>query len=350
MIRAVGQPCRHDTDLNMDTTPTNEMEPELVGQRLAVSGRPHLTSSTRARISAYARLANVRFYYHWYPVIVAWLLLPHAVKLRPGTLGVFGFALIAAASLGAAGGSLDDLEGTRDNLDQNTYATGERMRSIRAKPLLLGELTERNAERFGHLTAAVGIAAAVAAVVVAPHPSLLVLGIAIVSGLAAVQYSYGLKLSYRGLGECLIAYCTAVTAVIPYALTFGRVDARITTVAILLGCWFMQIPVFSNMVDAEKDLQADRRTLANQLAPRTYARYIVGLFVFCWVVTAQGFSAGWVPPLLAIALSPVWVTQVRQLLAGLRRGDVLQARLLGTRAYDLALAGLSAVLLITNRL
>jgi 1,4-dihydroxy-2-naphthoate octaprenyltransferase len=317
-----------------------------------VSASVEATGTRRVRdvVSAYARLANARFYYHWYPVIVAWLLLPHAIKLQTGTLEVFGLALFAAASLGAAGGSLDDLQGTRDNLDQKTYDTAERQRSIRAKPLLLGELTERGAERFGHLTATLGILAGCAMVLVAPHPSLLVLAIVLVSALASVQYSYGLKLSYHGGGECLIAYATAVTAVIPYALTVGRIDGPIVTIAIMLGCWFMQIPLFSNMADADKDLQADRRTFANQLSAQANARYITGAFVCCWAVTALGFAAGWLPAVLAIVLVPVWAIQVSQLLTGLRRGDVLRARLLGTHAYDLALVGVSGVLLVTHTL
>jgi 1,4-dihydroxy-2-naphthoate octaprenyltransferase len=287
------------------------------------------------RLYAYARLAKLGVYQHWAPVLVAWSLLEPPLSAR--AWAVLGLFLLSALLLAAAGAALDDVQGARDGLDEATYRPAEGLRRIDRKPLLLGELTEDQAVRFGRRLAVLGVVAGVAAVAVAPHRPLWLMLVFLVGGLAGVQYAYGLKLSYAGGGEWLLGILTTGTVTIPVALITGVSDWTTALTGMLIGWLFVQVTLFSNTADAEPDRAANRLTIAARLSPRANKRYIAAVFVAGWALVAAGLSSGELPPLLGLTLIPVWVLQLRQLWVGLGREQWLHARALGWRAFDLGL-------------
>lgn len=287
------------------------------------------------RLYAYARLAKLGVYQHWAPVLVAWSLLAPPLSGRAWAVLVsFG---LSALLLAAAGAALDDVQGARDGLDEATYRPSEGLRRIDRKPLLLGELTEDQAVRFGKRLAVLGVVAGVVAVAVAPHRPLWLMLVFLVGGLAGVQYAYGLKLSYAGGGEWLLGVLTTGTVTIPVALITGVSDWTTALTGMLIGGLFVQVTLFSNTADAEPDRAAGRMTIAARLSPRANKRYVVAVFVAGWALVAAGLATGELPPLLALTLVPVWVLQLRQLWVGVAREQWLHARALGWRAFDLGL-------------
>jgi 1,4-dihydroxy-2-naphthoate polyprenyltransferase len=285
-----------------------------------------------ARWLAYGRLAKLGVYQHWTPLLVAWSLLPPPLSVRAWL--VLALFLVAVLSLAAAGAALDDVQGARDGLDRAAYGHRQESRDVRRKPLLAGDLGERQALRFGRRLGALGVVAGTAAVAVAPHQPVWLLVMFLIGGLAATQYAYGLKLSYLGGGEWLLGILTAGTVTIPVALVTGVADWPTTFAGVLVGWLFVQVTLFSNAADAPADRAADRLTIAARLSRRAGKRYVAATFAVGWVITAAGLAVGALPGLLAVGLIPVWALQLGQLRAGLRDERWLRARALGWRALD----------------
>ena len=296
------------------------------------------------RLWVYARLGKLNVYQHWAPVAVAWSLLEPPLSTRAWLVLVL-FA-VSALCLAAAGAALDDVQGARDGLDAATYRSDEGRRSIRLKPLLTGELNEAEAVRFGKTMAIAGAAAGLGAVLVAPHKPAWLLILFLAGGIAATQYAYGLKLSYLGGGEWLLAFLTFGAVAVPVVLITGQTAAQAGLSALLCAWLFAQVTVFSNSADAREDRSADRLTIAARLTSTANRRYVALVFAIGFLIAIGGIATGALPAWLALTFLPVWALGVAQVRAGLGRGDWLAARALGWRAFDVGLIALIAANLL----
>jgi 1,4-dihydroxy-2-naphthoate octaprenyltransferase len=232
-----------------------------------------------------------------------------------------GIAVIAATC------SLDDLIGWRDGVDQANHIG--RARSGVNKPLLSGRLRAEQASSFIVLLGAVivlGIAATVA--LAWPLPIWLV-ALMLVMMAVALNYSYGLKLSYHGAGELVIWVGGAGTVLIPYALVAQELTPMLLLQSFLVGSWHAQVVVFSNTYDVQGDRATGRRSIATRLSAPANKAFITAVFVLSWLVTLGFFGAGLASPWLLVALVPVWFLQVRQLVQGVGQQQWLLARRTG---------------------
>ena len=303
-----------------------------------------VTRPLAARTGAYARLAKVAIWEQWLAgPLVALSLLDPAQRGDVVSVAVVGLVCLAAASLLAAASALDDVQGIRDGIDAGTHEQGERARRIDRKPLLTGELTEREALRFAYGAAAAGVAAGIAAFAVAPHRPAWLVAVFLAGAVLGVQYAYGLKVSYRGGGEPLLLVMTGGTAAVPFILIDGGLSAIAFAEAALVGAWMIQANVFSNTADAPSDSRAGRSTMATRLAGRANKLFIAALFCASWTWIGAWVAVGVLPVLVLPALVPCAAVQVAQLRAGPLRERWLTARRLGFRAFDLGVLGLVVV-------
>jgi 1,4-dihydroxy-2-naphthoate octaprenyltransferase len=301
----------------------------------ASHGEEERPTGALSRAGAYMRLGKFQIYEHWLPALVAFSALARPADVSPGAALTLAFIAAAAACFAAAGSALDDVQGIRDGIDRLTYNPQESQRNIRGKPLLLGELGEREATRFATGCALAGALAIAGMALVAPHAPFWLIGTFAVLALAATQYSYGLKLSYRGIGELLLAVANAATLAIAYGLAAGQLPVAVLCEVMLLGFWMAQITVFSSVADVEHDRAAGRTTAVAMLDDRAHGHLIGAIFLTGWTLTVAALAAGALPPVLALGLLPAWWLQARQLRAAFRDGGWLRARRLGWRAYDL---------------
>jgi 1,4-dihydroxy-2-naphthoate octaprenyltransferase len=252
-------------------------------------------------------------------------------------------ALITFAAFCCATGTFDDVQGYRDGTDLANYGPQTELRSLWRKPLLVGDITEAEAVRFGWAAVAFGLTMAVVTWWAAGmRPSWFLpayLGVACI----AVQYSYGLKLSYVGGQELVIFSGFAGAVVFPYVLANGRVTATVLVVASICALWVLQVLVFSNSNDVEGDRASNRRTMAVRTTARGNHRYIVALFVLDWTVVVASVTSGWLEPWYLVGLAPLLIIHALQLYHGVVRCRYLYARMLGwisIRLGALALIGL----------
>jgi 1,4-dihydroxy-2-naphthoate polyprenyltransferase len=294
-------------------------------------------------LSAYARLANLKVYFQWIPALVAGSLASHSPGLSGAGLAALALFAVGVIAVACAAGALDDVQGAADGIDQAAYAVEDAMRSRTGKPLVQGEIHERDARRFAIAMAAVGLGLGAAAVLAAPHSPWWLVACWLLAGYAATQYSYGVKVSYRGLGELLLALEAVAVFSIPVVFITGGMSTRACCEAYLLGTLFAQVTLFSSSQDADVDRAAGRMTPAARLSPRGNRRLIAAVFATGWTVTAVGLATGVLSPWLLLALMPMWAIQGMQLVNGLGRRRWLVARFYGWRAFD---AGVLALVLV----
>lgn len=319
-------------------TSANVVHPAAVRSRLGV----------RRTLAAYVRLSNVKVYFQWIPAVAAWSLVPKPFDLPASAVLALVLFIAGVIATACCAGTLDDVQGFRDGLDQRTYADDQELRGVPGKPLLTGEITERAAYRFALVMGAIGYALGVTALAVAPHSPLWLFPCWTIAWYAATQYSYGVKLSYHGAGELLLATEAAAITLMTVTFLTGRVWDAVWFEAYLLATLFGQVTVFSSSQDAEIDREFNRMTMAARLSPAANRRLIATVFTVGWAVTATGFATGVLEPWLLVALLPCWSFQVRQLRHGLGRREWLLARYLGWRAFDAGFLALVAVNLVTG--
>lgn len=297
-----------------------------------------------AGIHAYGRLGKLAIYEQWLVgPLVAWSLLDPASRGAAAGVGVVALVCLASASLLAAASALDDVQGVRDGIDARTHEHGERARNIRRKPLLVGELSQRDAVRFAYGATCAGVAAGLAAFAVAPHRPAWLVAVFLAGAVLGVQYAYGLKVSYHGGGEALLFVMTAGTAAVPFILVEGGLTWAAFVESGLVGAWMIQANAFSNTADAESDRTAGRLTMAVRLAERGNRRFIASVFCASWTLILLGVALGALPAWILLALVPCAAIQVLQLRSGPGQGRWLSARRLGFRAFD---AGALALIVV----
>lgn len=289
------------------------------------------------RIRAYVRLAKLDVFDYYLSLLVVWSLLAPAVRWQPRTLAVLLVLLAGQVCVAAAMVTFDDVTGYRDGSDAANYGPDAPARRLARKPLLAGTLTEPEAIRFGWLTAAAGTALWALAVAVAPHHPLWTVLVAALCLVSSVQYSWGVKLSYRGGQEVFLAGLGIGWVLAPYGLLAGTPGGFVAVQAVLFGLGPLLFGVWSNTNDIAGDAAVGRITVAARVSARGNAAFIGAVTVgeMLLIVLAPAFGAPWWFPLV---LLPVVLARIGQLVTGLGRGDILAARRLGIRAHRLTVA------------
>ncbi|MEU9184374.1 UbiA family prenyltransferase [Streptomyces sp. NPDC048484] len=298
----------------------------------------HVRPESKAR--SYARLGklDVYDYYLSMAVVVAAVALP-AGRFAPaaGTLAVF---LLGEVFVIMAMVALDDVTGFRDGSDARNYGPDHPRRKRLRKPLVAGTLTPREALGFGYVTAAAGAVLWGVAVAFAPHrPSWALVLVAAVF-VVALQYSYGLRISYRGFQEVFLAGLGAALVIAPYGLVTGSFSGFVLTQGILFGFGPLLFGVYSNTNDIDGDRSAGRLTVASLTTPR-------GNALFIGVLSAAEFATGLLASVTGLApwwfvlwMAPVTALRVRQYLTGFRpggtQGDIMRARRRGFTVHRVA--------------
>ena len=297
-------------------------------------------------VAAFVELGKLNVFELWFGIPVAWTLLSQEEAFSPRTLLLLALALLLKAATSSAALALDDVSGLRDGLDLRNY--GDTDRYAVHKPLIDGRLSERQALAFAWLAVGIGLLSMAAAFAVAwPLPSWLVAGELLVF-ILALNYSYGLKLSYRGAGELITAVAVGSTLLVPYALVAGGASTAALVQSGLIGLWMLQIAVFSNSQDRAGDRDARRWTVAAMASARGNAVFILCVFAASAALLAWGIRLGVLGPWLLVALLPALALQARQIWLGVARGQWLAARLLGFEAFRLAVAALLVVNLVVR--
>lgn len=299
------------------------------------------TRSWASTFSAVVEVGKLNIYDLWLGIPLAWSLLDPAQATELRTWWILGLALVIKAGTSSAALALDDVAGLRDGVDAANH--GDTDRYAVNKPLLDGRLSERGALLFaGCAAAAAVVALAVAVWVARPVPPwLLILEAVILVG--ALNYSFWLKLSYRGGGELITLTAVASTLFVPYALVTGGWNLTVLLESLLLGLWMLQVAVFSNTQDRTGDLEAGRLTVAALTSERGNYVFICSVFATSAALLVVGWVTRHLPAALAVTLLPSLLLQARQVYLGVIRDRWLDARLLGFKAFRLGVAGLFVV-------
>ena len=299
------------------------------------------TTAFFRRFTVYFQLGKFKIVELWLGFFVGVTLLGERAVHEPRAVAILALILIAGIAVIAATCSLDDIVGVRDGVDQANHMGGTRWGVD--KPILTGHLAEQSALRFVQFLGAIGVLAYGAALALAWPlvPSLVVTMTALM--LIALNYSYGLKLSYRGAGELVIFAGGAGTVLVPYALVAKTFTTPLLLNAALVGALHAQVVMFSNTKDAAGDRATGRMTIAARLSKRGNKIYIASVFIGVWTSTLWALLTHALDLRYVIALAPVWALQAYQLRAGLGRDDWLLARLVGFRALRLGIVSLSIV-------
>jgi 1,4-dihydroxy-2-naphthoate octaprenyltransferase len=309
---------------------------------------PHVARAAGRSAGAYARLVKLSAFDHYLSIPLCWTLLalPQAMRARTGW--ELALALVTIAGCVWATVALDDIQGSRDGTDLANLekANGVERRDVANKPLISGALTVAEVRRFAIACVLCGVGSLVALYVIVggrPHWFF-----PLAAGLFAValQYSSGLRVSYRGGQETVLAVTAAAAVFCPFVLITGHVTARAGIESLLVGIWMLQVSAFSNTFDRDGDRRSGRSTVAATLETEANNRFIVAVFCAGWLTVAGGIASGALPALLAVVFIPVLATQARQLMTGVGRGQLLHARRLGFTAFRMGVAALVAVNLI----
>ncbi|WP_413759938.1 UbiA family prenyltransferase [Streptomyces sp. MMBL 11-3] len=299
-----------------------------------------------SKVRSYARLGklDVYDYYLSMAVVVAVVAPPAVQALRAGQLApvalTLALFLLGEVFVVMAMVALDDVTGFRDGSDARNYGPDHPRRKRLRKPLVAGTLTAREALGFAGATAATGAALWGTAAALAPHRPLWALVLTGVVFAVALQYSYGLRISYRGFQEVFLAGLGAALVIAPYGLVTGSFSGFVLVQGVLFGFGPLLFGVYSNTNDVDGDREAGRLTVAAVTTPRGNAVF-VGVLSAAECATAVFASAtGLAPWWFVLWMAPVTVLRVRQYLTGFppggAEGDIMKARRRGFVVHRLA--------------
>lgn len=299
-------------------------------------------SRASAKAMAYLRLGKARIYHHAYGWLLAVLLLNLDGRIGPSTVPAVVLTLISVLTTQWSGGAADDIGGFRDGSDARNYA-GRPARTVIKKPLLTGALTEPEAVRFAVVMWVVAVASGVGAVSSlgwrAPVAAIVVM---LVAQVCSVQYSTGLKLSYRPLGlEVTIFFVIGCITLLPYWMVAGSLSPEILLAAALVGVWFLLIVFYGNASDRVGDGEVSRKTLAVLLPSGPFKATLVLLFAISVTLLTVLFTATRFAPILGLVAVPVVALHAVQLYYGVVRTDWRKARFIGLSSVDLGCLGLA---------
>jgi len=303
---------------------------------MAASTTGKFSVGIRATFINYARLVKFQFVLDFcLALVVAWTALDVGAKYAPATFLVLLTFILGQIGVLSAVMSLDDVTGLKDGSDSTNYLHGDqtRLRPLSRKPLLTGALSVSEAARFGYFGIAWGVLWWTVTIFLAPHSSLWTVIVTVLLLTASVQYSWGLKLSYRGFGEVLLLLCPAAFVVAPYGFITGTLPAVVAVAALAFGFGQLMIGAYSNTNDIEGDASVGRRTMAVITSPRGNRIFLGCATAANLLVILVPALAGWVPWWLPVMLAPVMVLRVRQYGSFLRNGNALLARKRGVLTF-----------------
>lgn len=297
-------------------------------------GRRGPGASLRRTAAAYARLAKLDVYDYYLGLPLVWTLLPSSVRGEQGGLGLLALILLAEVAVAAAMVGFDDVTGYRDGSDAANYGSDAARRRLIRKPLVAGTLSEAQALRFSWAATAVGVALWAAAVAAAPHRPPWAVALAAVCTAASVQYSWGLKISYRGFQEIFLIGLGVGWVLVPYALLTGEVTGLVIVQAVMFGFGPMLFGLYSNTNDVAGDRDAGRITVATMVPAGVHMAFITAMTAAQVLVMAGALAIGVAPWWFAVALIPILAMRVSHLAIG-SAGDILRARRIAIHAHRL---------------
>lgn len=291
------------------------------------------------RLRSYVRLGKLDVYDYYLSVLVA-LSATAAAGAGLDTAALPAVALLLAGEvlLVAASVALDDITGFLDGSDITNYGPDHPLRNKLRKPLVSGALTLRQARRFAAGAAAGAAVLWAAAVAVAPHRPAGTLLLMAVLYAGALQYSWGLKLSYHGFQEAFLVAIGAGFVLAPYGLASGSWPQFLLVQAVLFGFGPLMFGVYSNTNDVAGDRAVGRPTVAARTSERGNARFVAALCVLEFAIGLWASAAGVAPWWFPLLMLPATALRGVQYVTGFVRGDIMRARRLGFRTHRLATA------------
>ncbi|MGK8524931.1 UbiA family prenyltransferase [Nocardia asteroides] len=315
-----------------------------------MTGVPTERRSLTAKFVSYCRLAKLDAYHQLYGWLLAVLLLRKDALLTPRADLALALVLVTTFGIKCASCAADDIMGFRNGGDAMNYRTLE-YRPPSRKPLLTGMLSESEAVSFTVVMTLIGLAAGFGALFVLDWdvPVGVVILFAIMSAVA-VQYSYGLKLSYHPGGlELVVFSVSACTVLLPYWLIADGVSSNAITLSLLMGVWLVLVVSYANLPDREGDAAVGRRTIAVIASPRTVDALLGVLCVLAVVFAIWPFARGTLSAPALLCVVPVLVMNVVQFYVGVIRKEALRARMIGFYAIDVGSIGFAAAILLSGR-
>ncbi|MEU5988716.1 UbiA family prenyltransferase [Spirillospora sp. NPDC047418] len=303
--------------------------------------------SGRGTLAAYARLAKLDIYDYYLGLVVVWALLAPAARWEPRTFGLLALTLVAEVVVVAAMVGFDDITGHRDGSDAANYGSDAARRRLARKPLVAGTLTEPQALRFSRAAAVAGSALWAAVVAAAPYRPAWAIVLAAVCVAASVQYSWGLKISYRGFQELFLIGLGIGWTLVPYALLTGGATGFVVVQAVLFGSGPMLFGLYSNTNDADGDRAAGRITVATLVSAPAHRLFIAVMTSAQIVLIAAASATGIAPWWFAVAMLPLVAMRLAHLVIGFR-GDILRVRRIAIHAHRVTVVLLVAAALVAG--
>ncbi|MBE9373700.1 UbiA family prenyltransferase [Saccharopolyspora sp. HNM0983] len=311
------------------------------------TGTEPRTPRPESTARSFARLGKLDVYDYYLSILVAAaaVLVPISAA-QQGTAPMLVLFLLGEIATIVALVAFDDVTGFRDGSDTANYGPNDPLRKKLRKPLVAGTLTERQALRFGWITAGAGAVLWTAAVAIAPHRPTWAVVLVAATYAIALQYSYGLKLSYRGLQEAFLVALGTVLVLAPFALSTGQFSGFVLVQALLFGNGVLMFGVYSNTNDVDGDRAVDRPTVAALTSERGNALFIGALSLAEFLLGAAASVTGIAPWWFVLLMLPATALRTTQYYLGFRRGDIMRARKLGFRVHRTSVALLIAANLL----
>lgn len=286
-----------------------------------------------SKARSYFRLGKLDVYDYYLSVLVVVAAVLPLVADGARTIPMLVLFLLGEVCTLVALVTFDDVTGFRDGSDIANYGPNNPLRKKLRKPLVAGTLTEREALRFGWIAAGAGALLWGAAIAIAPHRPLWTIVVIAATYVIALQYSYGLKLSYHGLQEAFLVALGTVLVLAPYGLATGEFSGFLLVQAVLFGLGPLMFGVYSNTNDVEGDRGVGRPTVAALTSPRGNAMFIgalsLGEFLLGLLASMTGVAPWW----FVVLLLPASALRARQYHLGFGLGDIMRARRLGFRVH-----------------
>ncbi|MFJ1739794.1 UbiA family prenyltransferase [Streptomyces microflavus] len=288
------------------------------------------------RFGVYARLVKFQFVIDFFLALaIVWTAMEPATRVNGAVLLTIAIFAVGKVGVLSAVMTLDDVTGIKDGSDSANYLGegGTELRPLKRKPLLTGDLTVDQAQRFGHLSLVWGAVWWLVATVQAPHTPTWAVVVTVLLLSLSVQYSWGLKLSYIGLGELLLLFSASAFVLAPYGITTGHLPTLVLVEALLFGFGQLMIAGYSNTKDIDGDAAVGRRTVAVLTSERGNRLFLGGLTALNVLVIVGPALAGWITWWFVVALLPLIVLRLRQYAGFLSNGHALLARSRGVVAF-----------------
>lgn len=300
---------------------------------------PGASQGTRpeSKFRSYVHLGKLDVYDYYLSILIALSAAAFPLsRFGADAVAAMGAFLVGEVLVIVALVALDDVTGYRDGSDGRNYGPDNPLRKKLRKPLVAGTLTETEALRFAWITATLGALAWGASVAVAPHRPMWTLVLIAVTFVLALQYSYGLKISYRGFQEIYLVVLGAALVLGPLGLATGMFSGFWLVQAVLFGFGPLMFGVYSNTNDVEGDRSVGRPTVAALVSARGNARFIGALSLVEFLLGAVASATGVAPWWFVLVMLPATGLRAKQYYTAFRVGDIMTARKTGFAVHRTA--------------